>query len=621
RVRPVDTLEANAATEAAPAPMPEPPVRASALRAWFVIAVRTVVELDRRAIAWLLVSVTAIGATLTALFYAPFWTGFRTFTGLGQQLRPLYYNSSLVGFFTAPLELLVPQSQHPAFDKTVRLIFYGLFALYIYLQAQGIWLLGPRSDLRDVITACAKVTFAALLLITFWFQPWYVIWLLPLAALAKDPFVRHQSTFLAAGALMTYAVGNYLLVNETGLARDMFVQFFEILVVFGPLLILQSATRDTGWSSIARKYARLFGAGLRSRPVALERLMLALILIVATLLRLLRLGDLFVAAPNGSAEVGILTKASGDLRLFLEDPKGLQGPFVAIQGFLVRIFGQTPFAALLPSAILGSLTVLMVYLVTEEILRHGNLAGSRIVALLAALLAATSHWHVSLSRSGTEVVAIPLLLLLAVYWLLLALREEKPVMAAQPIEGRLGARDARRRHSRPIRSRPLARPTRLDRRRALLYAGAGVCTGLACDTSPGLWLVPLLVLGVLLIWRLSAASKSAPPKAGVAVLAGGAILAGIPVIWHYINSAVGFPAGSSVLARAGQPAAPSPSIFSIAFWQPVGHNALAVIHLLLSQDYSAGYPSVGGTPIIPTLLGPFFYLGLAVIIYRWRNFG
>ncbi|HKV83470.1 MAG TPA: glycosyltransferase family 39 protein [Ktedonobacterales bacterium] len=620
RVRPAATVEDAAAVETPPAP--ERPVRAAPVRAWFAIAVRTVVELDRRAVAWLLVSVTAIGATLTAAFYAPFWTGFRTFTGLGQQLRPLYYNSSLVGFFTAPLELLAPQSQHPAFDKTVRLLFYGLFALYVYLQAQGIWLLGPRSDLRDVITASAKVTFAALLLITFWFQPWYVIWLLPLAALAKDPFVRHQSTILAGGALMTYAVGNYLLVNETGLARDMFVQFFEILAVFGPLLILQSATRDTGWSSIARKYAHLFGSGLRSRPVALERLMLVLILIVAALLRLLRLGDLFVAAPNGSAEVGILTKASGDLRIFLQDPKGLQGPFVAIQGLLVRIFGQTPFAALLPSAALGSLTVLLVYLVTQEILRHGNLPGSRIVALLAALLAATSHWHVSLSRSGTEVVVIPLLLLLAVYWLLLALREEKPTApVAQPVEGRLGARDARRRQRRPIHSRPIARPARLDRRRILLYAGAGVCTGLACDTAPGLWLVPLLILGVLLIWRLSAASKSAPPKAGVAVLAGGAILAGIPVIWHYINPAVGFPAGSSVLARAGQPAAPSPSIFSIQFWQPVGHNALAVVHLLLSQDYSAGYPSVGGTPIIPTLLGPFFYLGLAIIIYRWRNFG
>lgn len=599
-------------------------------RRWLGVAVRTVTELDRRAVAWLLLSVTVIGAALTAVFYAPFWVGFRTFTGLSQQIRPLYYNGSLVGFFAAPLEALLPESQHPAFDKTVRLIFYGLFAIYVYLQAQDIWVKGPRSDLRDVITACAKVTFAALLLITFWFQPWYVIWLLPLAALANDPFVRHQSTLLAGGALLTYAVGNYLLVNETGLARDMFVQFFQILVAFAPLLLLRSAGDGPRWANIFRKYFGLFGAGVRQRPVALERLMLALILIVAALLRLLRLGDLFVAAPNGSAEVGILKKASGDLRLFLEDPRGLQGPFVAIQGFLVHVFGQTPFAALLPSAVLGSITVLLVYLMTQEILRQGQLPGQRSVALLAALLAATSHWHVSLSRSGTEVVAIPLLMLLAIYWLLLALRPITPFAVGprgsalgEPVaSGRGAARDARRRQSRPLRSQsqPQARPSRLTRAQTLYYIGAGICAGLACDASPGLWLVPLLVLGVLLIWRISAASKSALPRPGMVIVLASAVVAGLPVIWHYLNPTVGFPAGSSVLARASQGARPGPGVLSLAFWQSVGQNALDVMHLLVSQDYSAGYPSVGGTPIIPTLLGPFFYVGLLVIIFRWRNF-
>ena len=623
RVRPALSVAGAAdVKDGAPAP-----ARRSSLRVWLAIATRTVTELDRRAVAWLLVSVAAIGAAMTAAFYAPFWEGFRTFTGLSQQIRPLYYNGSLVGFFTAPLETLVPQSQHPAFDKTVRLIFYGLFAIYVYLQAQDIWLKGPRSDLRDVITACAKVTFAALLLITFWFQPWYVIWLLPLAALAKDPFVRHQSTLLAAGALLTYAVGNYLLVNETGLARDMFVQFFQILVTFAPLLILQTATHDPRWTNIARKYASLFGSGLQRRPVALERLMLALILIVAALLRLLRLGDLFVAAPNGSAEVGILKKASGDLRLFLEDPKGLQGPFVAVQGFLVHIFGQTPFAALLPSAVLGTLTVLVVYLVTQEILRQGHLPGQRSVALLAALLAATSHWHVSLSRSGTEVVAIPLLMLVAIYWLLLALRRGVP--SQQPVAparregvsgGRVTSRDARRRNSRPIRTQPIAPRGRLSRAQVFYYIGAGACAGLACDASPGLWLVPLLVVGVLLIWRLSGSHKAALPKAGVAILLASAVIAGIPVIWHYINPSVGFPVGSTVLARASVGGRAGPGVLSLAFWQSVGRNALDVVHLLLSQDYSAGYPSVGGTPIIPTLLGPFFYIGLLIIIIRWRNF-
>jgi hypothetical protein len=44
------------------------------------------------------------------------------------------------------------------------------------------------------------------------------------------------------------------------------------------------------------------------------------------------------------------------------------------------------------------------------------------------------------------------------------------------------------------------------------------------------------------------------------------------------------------------------------------------LHLLASQDYSAGYPSAGGAPIIPALLGPFFYLGLFITLVRWRAF-
>jgi hypothetical protein len=54
----------------------------------------------------------------------------------------------------------------------------------------------------------------------------------------------------------------------------------------------------------------------------------------------------------------------------------------------------------------------------------------------------------------------------------------------------------------------------------------------------------------------------------------------------------------------------------------VGANALDVLKLLVTQDYSAGYPAVGAAPIIPPYLGVFFYLGLAIIAYRlvrWRD--
>jgi hypothetical protein len=74
--------------------------------------------------------------------------------------------------------------------------------------------------------------------------------------------------------------------------------------------------------------------------------------------------------------------------------------------------------------------------------------------------------------------------------------------------------------------------------------------------------------------------------------------------------------GSPAFAQSSEPLAATPSPFTAAFWMRVGANALDVLRLLVTQDYSAGYPAVGGAPIIPSYLGVFFYLGLAIIAFR-----
>ena len=377
-----------------------------------------IAELDFWAAARILAPAIVIGGAITVASYAPFWAGIQTFTGLGQQLRPLYYNGSIVQFITAPLELFVQPAQYPALDKTVRLLFYTLFVIYAAIQTQRLWVLGAAADIRDLITAATKITFAALILITFWFQPWYIVWLLPLAALAREPFVRRQGTLISVGALLTYAVSNFLLVGTPGIGRDLFVQFFEVLLTFAPLLLLRAAPYEEGWVSIVRRYWSLFAEGFSQRPVFWQRVMLVLAMIVAALLRLLRLGNLSLDLSGGTADVNALKQISGDLRVFLADPQGLNGPFSAMEGLLVRIFGPTPLAALLPSAIIGTLTVLVIYALTIEILRQTGRQAQRGVAMLAALLTATSSWHVSLSRSGTEVVLLPLLLSASLWALL-----------------------------------------------------------------------------------------------------------------------------------------------------------------------------------------------------------
>ena len=561
-------------------------------------------ELDRGATARLLAQATVIGATLVVVFYAPFWDGIKTFNGLGQQLRPLYYNSSIVQFITAPLELLVQPAQYPALDKTVRLVFYALFILYAAIQTQRLWVLGPLADIRDLLTAAAKITFAALALITFWFQPWYIVWLLALGPLARQPYVRRQGVIMSAGAMLTYAVSNYLLVNATGTGRDFFVQFFEVLLIFAPLLLLRAAPYEEGWASVVRRYTSLITEGLAQRPVVWQRTTLALILIVAALLRLLRLGNLNLNLTGGADDVSVLKQVSGDLRLFLADPQGLNGPFVAIQGFLVHIFGPTPLAALLPTAIIGTLTVFVVYLLTLEILHQTGGHAQHGIALLAALLAATSGWYVSLSRSGMQVVLLPLLMCLAVYALLRAFH----IMDSATKKAAAATSDP----DAADRTQAVVRP-----HWALAFlALSGVATGLASDLAPGVWLVPLVVIGVTLAWRWQRPDIVRRMRVPLATLVATALLSGLPGLWTLLSPMMGFRVGSIIFARSSEQPVHLPNFLDPDFWTHVGSNALDVLRLLITQDYSAGYPAVGGEPIIPPYLGVFFYLGLALILYR-----
>ena len=522
-------------------------------------------------------------------------------------------------------------NQQAAFDKTIRLLCYAAFACYTLIQIQRLWRRGADATLRDVITAAAKITFATLLIITFWFQPWYVIWLLPLAALADEPFVRRQGMFFALGALMTYAVSNFLFVQDNDFARGLFVQFFEIIVAFGPLLLIRGMPEEQGWSAIARQYLRSATQWLNGRPVFWDP-------------RDAGAGHAGgrAVAPRAARRQPLLhhparlhhhQHSQTARRRPAPASLGPPGPQRPIRGGAEppdRHLRRHTLRGAAAVAIIGSLTVLAIYLLTLEILRQGSMAGRHTIALLAALLVATSAWHVSLSRSGMEVVTLPLLMCLALYWLLRALRVSPASQAASVAER---SEAAHRGRGSPARS------TAIDVTRAFPHVtlwprggvlglrgdqfaevvGAGICTGLACDLAPGLWLVPLTIVAFLLLWLWRRPTGLSVTWRAVAVLTVASVVSGAPALWHFASGFVGFPEGNAFLAQTSVATRPGPTPFSLAFWGQVLHNAGATFNLLRSQDFSAGYPSTGGTAIIPALLLPFAVVGLYTII-RWRGY-
>jgi len=95
-----------------------------------------------------------------------------------------------------------------------------------------------------------------------------------------------------------------------------------------------------------------------------------------------------------------------------KDQWGISFPITSFRGFgdyrlpiytylsvlPVAVFGPTPFAVRLPSAIFGSLTILIVYYLTRELFRHF----SEVLPLLSAFFLAISPWHIGMSRIGLE---------------------------------------------------------------------------------------------------------------------------------------------------------------------------------------------------------------------------
>lgn len=93
----------------------------------------------------------------------------------------------------------------------------------------------------------------------------------------------------------------------------------------------------------------------------------------------------------------------------------------------VAIFGLTPFAARLPSALLGALSTIVIYLLTKRLFKKENLA------LVAMALTAISPWQLQFSRVGFE-ANVGLFITVASFTLLFySLAFEKEKMTAKKI--------------------------------------------------------------------------------------------------------------------------------------------------------------------------------------------
>jgi len=135
-----------------------------------------------------------------------------------------------------------------------------------------------------------------------------------------------------------------------------------------------------------------------------------LILILALVLRFYKLGEAPLSldwdeASNAYNAYSILKTARDEYGNFLplvnksfEDYKPPLYMYFNVP--TVAILGLTPFAARLPSAFFGSLTVVAVYFLTKRLFEKNN--SKELISLASMLLTAIMPWHLQFSRVGFE---------------------------------------------------------------------------------------------------------------------------------------------------------------------------------------------------------------------------
>lgn len=107
-------------------------------------------------------------------------------------------------------------------------------------------------------------------------------------------------------------------------------------------------------------------------------------------------------------------------KIFYPENNGREGLFINIQAVSIMLFGNTVLALHLPSALFGIMTVLGIYFLSRELFKE-----DKSIAILAALILATSFWHMNFSRIGFRAIMAPFFMTWGTYFLFKLMNDRK----------------------------------------------------------------------------------------------------------------------------------------------------------------------------------------------------
>ena len=304
--------------------------------------------------------------------------------------------------------------------------------------------------------------------------------------------------------------------------------------------------------------------------------MLLLVLFLAALLRFWQLDEIPPGfyrdeAYNGLDAAGVLAgEHEGESPFYFEANNGREPAYIYLTSLAVAILGRTVTAVRITAAVVGTLTTLLVYLLTKSWFNER-------VGLMAALLWAITVWPIHLSRVGLRPILLPFMLAL-VFWL-----------------GTLAYK----------RSRP-------GRSAVGWWLLAGLAYGLAFYTYLAVRVTPLLL--VLLLAYLVARGRTGRLFPGVGWFVLGTVITCLPLallVWQRPEI---------LLGRAGQVSILNPAIAGDAtlftvFWRQ-SWQALGLFFVEGDMILRHNPP---GRPVFDLLMAGPFLVGVFWCLRHWRR--
>jgi hypothetical protein len=231
-----------------------------------MIALIALRELRRVQLARYVLLSALLGGTLSVVFYGPFWVGIET---IRPERRAAMYTGS---FATIIRQQLAPTLDHkdgstwttdtPVTNGLISNVTLALFVVFYFAQLEIVW--RERDRLRPARAALLVLLFY-LLVSCLWFQSWYVVWILPLAVLLDDTFLRRLTLAFSYLVVWQSLLYNFVTLRPSGFAPLPWRDLVPVGVVMGLSWAYVGWFWLQAWWRKARRSPLLVSVGARLR--------------------------------------------------------------------------------------------------------------------------------------------------------------------------------------------------------------------------------------------------------------------------------------------------------------------------------------------------------------------